>query len=94
MNSWNWDFGDAGTLDDFSLEQNPNYTYKIAGNKSVKFVATDTKGCIDTIYKTVPMSERPPVQLAYTDTLICIGDSVQWGKCQWRVYMVAGFVYE
>lgn len=77
VNSWNWDFGDAGTLDDFSLEQNPNYTYKIAGNKSVKFVATDTKGCIDTIYKTVPMSERPPVQLAYTDTLICIGDSVQ-----------------
>lgn len=75
VNSWEWDFGD-GTGNDRSVIKSPTYTYQYMGNKNVRLVATNTKGCRDTAYKTVGIVDKPPLSLAFRDTLICIPDAL------------------
>lgn len=76
VNSWTWDFGDAGSSD-VSTQQNPSWTYSATGTKNVRLIATNSKGCIDTITKQVNIIDKPPITLAFTDTLICVPDAVQ-----------------
>ncbi|OQP45669.1 gliding motility-associated C-terminal domain-containing protein [Niastella populi] len=76
VNSWNWSFGD-GTGNDRSAQPSPTYTYQSMGTKNVQLVATTTKGCRDTVYKSVNVVDKPPLSLAFRDTLICIPDGVQ-----------------
>ena len=52
--SWTWDFGDGtGT----STEQNPSYTYANSGTYSVTLTVTTDAGCIDSITKTITISD-------------------------------------
>jgi gliding motility-associated-like protein len=44
---------------------------------TVTLIVTNSKGCIDTISKQVTISDKPTVQLAFKDTLICVKDSLQ-----------------
>jgi len=76
VDSWNWDFGDASG-NDMSTQQSPVYTYTVMGHKNAMLIATNTKGCIDTVYKDVNIVDRPPLSLAFRDTLICVPDAVQ-----------------
>jgi len=76
VNSWEWDFGD-GTGNDRSVAKSPTYTYQYMGNKNVRLVVTNTKGCRDTAYKTIGIVDKPPLSLAFRDTLICIPDALQ-----------------
>lgn len=76
INSWDWDFGD-GTGNDRSALRSPGYTYQYMGNKNVRLVATNTKGCRDTAYKVVSIVDKPPLSLAFHDALICTPDAVQ-----------------
>lgn len=75
-NSWTWDFGESSTMLDISSLQNPTYTYPLMGVKNVRLIATDTKGCRDTVYKDVVIIEKPPIALAFRDTLICVNDNL------------------
>ncbi len=75
-NSWSWDFGEPTSAIDLSSIRNPNYTYPTIGIKNVRLIATDTRGCRDTIFKDVMIIEKPPITLAFKDTLICINDNV------------------
>jgi len=75
LNSWKWVFGDNNSSDDSSVLQNPVHTYLSQGTKNISLRATDSKGCVDTVYKTVEIFDKPPVQLAFTDTLICKPDT-------------------
>ncbi|MEP7373122.1 MAG: PKD domain-containing protein [Chitinophagaceae bacterium] len=76
VNTWNWDFGDAASTDDFSDIRNPAWTYADTGTKNIRFIVTNSKGCIDTVYKTITMIAKPPITLAFRDTLICFPDNV------------------
>lgn len=77
INSWNWDFGDASTNADVSQLQNPSYTYNQLGTKTVRFIVTSNKGCIDTLTHDVTIIDKPPLKVQPADTLICNGDNVQ-----------------
>ncbi|MBK8301801.1 MAG: gliding motility-associated C-terminal domain-containing protein [Chitinophagaceae bacterium] len=75
-NSWSWDFGEPTTTIDISSLQNPSYTYPFLGIKNVRLIATDTRGCRDTISKTLTIIDKPPIRLAFRDTLICVNDNL------------------
>ena len=77
VNSWSWDFGEATSVNDFSIQRNPVYTYPMQGVKSVQLIATNSKGCRDTAQKAISIVDKPPVRLAFRDTLICANDQLQ-----------------
>ncbi|MBA2498795.1 MAG: PKD domain-containing protein [Chitinophagaceae bacterium] len=77
VDSWNWDFGESSVNNDVSDLQNPAFTYPSMGTKNIRLIATSTKGCIDTIIKPVAIIDRPPLSVAFSDTLICAGDILQ-----------------
>jgi gliding motility-associated-like protein len=77
VNTWRWDFGDAGTNADTSRLQNPTYTYPAPGTYNVQFVVTNSKGCIDTLPRQITILDKPPIDVRFDDTLICRGDQVQ-----------------
>jgi gliding motility-associated-like protein len=77
VDSWDWDFDDNTTTTDFSYMQNPVYTYAGEGAKNVRLIVTNTKGCIDTVFNNITITDKPPIALAFRDTLICVNDKVQ-----------------
>jgi gliding motility-associated-like protein len=79
INSWSWDFGEFSTTTDVSTQQSPVYTYPTQGVKDIRLIVTTTDGCRDTVNKPTTIIEKPPITLAFRDTLICINDRVQLG---------------
>lgn len=77
VDTWNWDFGDLTTADDIADIRNPSWTYADTGTKNIRFIVTNSKGCIDTVNKSITMLEKPPITLAFRDTLICVPDNLQ-----------------
>jgi gliding motility-associated-like protein len=77
VDSWSWNFGDPSTTADISNLQNPAWTYPDAGTKNVTFIVTNSKGCIDTVQKTITVIDKPIITLGFRDTLICVPDAVQ-----------------
>lgn len=77
VNGWSWDFGEITMDNDQSTQRNPQYTYPDMGWKTAVLIAKNSKGCLDTIYKDINIVEKPPVNLAFRDTLICKNDNVQ-----------------
>lgn len=82
VNAWSWNFGDGNTAADTSQLKNPNYTYTQTGLKTAQLVVSTSKGCIDTITTaqlTIPLNiiDKPPISLAFKDTLICRGDNLR-----------------
>jgi gliding motility-associated-like protein len=77
VDSWSWNFGDVTTLADTSQMQNPVWTYADIGSKDITLIAANSKGCRDTITKNVIIIDKPPITLAFSDTLICVPDAVQ-----------------
>ena len=76
IDSWTWELGDAATLSDTSHLKNPVYTYHQTGPKSVSMVVTNTMGCRDTVLKEIDILDKPPLKVAFQDTLICKGDTL------------------
>jgi len=77
VNSWRWNFGDYPNEADTSIIQNPQYTYPSPQRTQVILIVGNDKGCLDTIAKSIVVYDKPPLQLPFIDTLICIKDSVQ-----------------
>ncbi|HEX5654425.1 MAG TPA: PKD domain-containing protein, partial [Chitinophagaceae bacterium] len=77
ITSWQWDFGEQSRQTDISSLQNPVYTYPEMGTKNARLRVTDSKGCIDSVIKPITILDKPPIELAFRDTLICINDFVQ-----------------
>ena len=83
-----WDFGESSIFGDVSSEVNPNYTYPTMGLKEVRLIVSNSNGCVDTAQKSISIVDKPPIQLLFRDTLICIPDAVQLqaggsGKFRW-----------
>jgi gliding motility-associated-like protein len=76
INSWSWEFGDP-VFTDTSTVRNPSYAYQSPGTKDVRLIVTTTDGCKDTVRKTVTIVDKPPIALAFRDTLICVNDVLQ-----------------
>ena len=72
-----WNFGESSSTLDISDQINPNYTYPSQGTKNPTLIVLDSKGCKDTISKSIVILEKPPIQLAFPDTLICLNDRLQ-----------------
>ncbi|GAC1426434.1 MAG: hypothetical protein NVSMB7_02900 [Chitinophagaceae bacterium] len=77
VNSRSWDFGELNSFDDFSQDANTSYTYPTQGNKNVRLIVADSKGCIDTLYKNILIVDKPPIKMAFRDSIICVTDKVQ-----------------
>lgn len=77
IQSWKWNFGEPTRSNDISTVQNPNYTYSTIGNKDVQLIITTSMGCTDTVTRTVMITDKPPIDLAFRDTLICLNDSLR-----------------
>jgi gliding motility-associated-like protein len=77
VDSWRWDFGDGSTTADTSRLRNPTWTYPASGPKNVILTVTSNKGCRDTAMRVVTILDKPPITLAFRDTLICVPDALQ-----------------
>jgi gliding motility-associated-like protein len=77
VNFWDWDFGDVATQTDFSVLQHPSWTYASQGDKGVRLIVHNTVGCKDTLFQQVTILDKPPINLAFRDTLICPPDPLQ-----------------
>jgi gliding motility-associated-like protein len=77
VDSWRWDFGDLESTADTSRLQQPSWTYSTIGPKEIMFTVTNSMGCIKTIKDTLDIIDKPPITLAFNDTLICVPDAVQ-----------------
>jgi gliding motility-associated-like protein len=89
VDKWRWDFGEGSTLADTSNNQNVAYTYPFVGDKEIKLIVGNSKGCIDSLKKIITVSDKPPVGLSAKDTLICKGDTIQisaniFGNFTWQ----------
>ena len=77
LNYWHWQFGDATRNGaDSSRLPSPTYAYPQPGTKRVQLVVGNTLGCRDTLVRLLDISNNPSLQLAFTDTLICLGDTL------------------
>lgn len=77
VSAWNWDFGEATTTLDISDDQHPRYAYPSTGDKNIRLIVENTLGCRDTLSKAVFIFDKPPINLAFRDTLICPPDNLQ-----------------
>jgi PKD repeat protein len=74
---WNWDFGDETTNADVSNAQHPGWKYNTTGMKTVTLTVESDKGCIGTVTGIADVRDRPPIYLAFKDTLICSIDTLK-----------------
>lgn len=77
VNAWHWDFGVSGASNDTSNKQNPTFTYTTPGTYTAQLIVEGNKGCIDTVKTPITIIDKPPITLAFRDTLICNGDNLQ-----------------
>lgn len=66
INTWNWNYGNTNQGND----QNPHYTYTVAGNYQVGLLVTSNHGCKDSITQTITVYPLPNVD-AGLDVSIC-----------------------
>jgi gliding motility-associated-like protein len=71
--SWSWDFFNGQSS---ILQTPPAQNYPLAGNDSVRLIATNSSGCMDTVTKNFIIYPLPPIN-AGADTTICLGQSLQ-----------------
>jgi gliding motility-associated-like protein len=77
IDTWRWDFGETTATNDTSRNQNPSYTYPGLGKKTIQFTVSSNLGCTKTISKEITIIDKPPINMAFRDTLICKGDNLQ-----------------
>jgi gliding motility-associated-like protein len=77
VDTWRWDFGETTATNDTSRLRNPTYLYPAPGPKRVEFIVTNSKGCIDTVYKDITVRDKPDLSVPFKDTTICKVDNLQ-----------------
>lgn len=74
--SWQWDFDDPQSGDNYSAEQNPTHEFSNFGEFDVKLITTTTFGCIDSIEQVVNVNRAPVADFSFSN--LCIGEEVQF----------------
>lgn len=75
--SWDWDFGETLSSGSNSQLRDPEHTYQFTGSKLVRLLVFNSNGCVDTAYQQLNIIDKPPITMAFRDTLICTPDIVQ-----------------
>ena len=88
VNKWEWNFGDVNAISNMSALQNPVHIYTAKANYVVTFKVANDQGCVETISRSVLITDRPALDLT-NDTLICTIDTLQLntlgvGSVLWR----------
>ena len=73
---WKWDFGITTLTNDTSRVRTATYTYPDAGVYNVSLIVKNSKGCIDTLFVPVTITENANLIIS-KDTLICAVDTLQ-----------------
>jgi gliding motility-associated-like protein len=76
INKWKWNFGVDTTLADTSIIANPQYKYAGSLNASVSLIIESSKGCVDSVRKSVTIRDKPIINIPFRDTVICSIDSL------------------
>lgn len=76
VNSWRWNFGDLTTSADTTRAKDSSWTYPAPVSTNVTLTVTNSKGCIDSITKPLLVLDKPLLNLAFKDTLICSIDTL------------------
>lgn len=93
INYWKWDFGNTISVEDTANTIAASYVYPQLGTYNVSLIVANSYGCIDTVRKTISVTDRPAINLT-RDTLICNIDTLQLrasgtGKFSWSPgYMI------
>jgi len=74
---WSWNFGDETTQADSANIANPSWKYSTTGFKIVTLTVESNKGCVATVKDTIEVRDKPPIDFAFRDTLICSIDTLQ-----------------
>lgn len=77
ITNWYYNFGDGNTLNK-NTSSGFYHPYILAGNYTIKLVATSNSNCIsDTAYKSITVNPKPVAKFGYNKN-ICIGDSIKF----------------
>ncbi len=76
VNSWRWNFGDAGSTADSATTKDTVWKYSSAQKATVTLISTNNKGCTDTLTKQIDILDKPQINLPFKDTLICSNDTL------------------
>lgn len=76
VNSWVWNFGDLTTLADTARSKDTAWKYPTGADYVVRLTSTNSKGCEDTVSKTITVRNQPLLNLPFKDTLICSIDTL------------------
>lgn len=76
INSWSWNFGDFGSINNTSTLQFPTHSFAKPGDYDIQFIVGSSVGCIDTLTQKLSILDHPPLELT-NDTLICTVDTLQ-----------------
>ncbi len=76
VDSWKWDFGDLNATADTAKSKDSTWKYSSPNTTTVKLVVSNSKGCIDSISKPLIIRDKPSLNLAFKDTLICSIDTL------------------
>lgn len=88
INSWTWRFGDGNS----STSQSPQHVFNQGGTYPTRLIATNTKGCRDTVIRNVEVYYKPDVDFdntapcIYTDIIftdVSVIQSAQTGARAW-----------
>jgi gliding motility-associated-like protein len=76
VNYWRWSFGNPSINPDTSALPSPQYTYPTTGSFQTQLIVATSKGCRDTIDRTITVTDRPSLFIT-NDTLMCVADTMQ-----------------
>ncbi|NOT90959.1 PKD domain-containing protein [Ferruginibacter sp.] len=76
VDKWSWNFGDFSSTSNTSTIKSPTHVYASANNYNVQLIVSSSVGCIDTVLKTIPITDKPALTVS-NDTLICVIDTLQ-----------------
>jgi PKD repeat protein len=76
VNSWKWNFGDLTTTADTARSRDTAWKYATAGSYNIQLISTNSKGCVDTVARSITVRSEPIINLPFKDTLICSIDTL------------------
>ena len=74
--SYVWSFGDGTT----NVLTNPTKTYAAFGSYTIKLIATNANGCVDSFSTTINLSTKPIASYLASKTSVCVGETVNFSN--------------
>ena len=74
--SYVWSFGDGTT----NVLNNPTKTYAAFGSYTIKLIATNANGCVDSFSTTINLSTKPIASYLASKTSVCVGETVNFSN--------------